>query len=140
MTKNGMFPSCSSTHCPWTSAVTSRVKLLITFHTVGGTPNQKHLHWTVHTRHLSMAAEHRIFHRNDRNCLYGFSFSIGFCPSVKQIAKHNGQTARTCLKSAANFQKDKMNNSSGVVSKKTFFWGMCFLVQNAILIKYGVTD
>lgn len=126
MTQNWMFPSCSSTCCPWTSDAASRVKLLITFHTAGSIPKQKHLHSTVPTRHLSMAVEHWIFPRNDSNCLYGFSFGIGFCPSVKQIAKHKGQTAHTCLKSAANFKNDKMNNSSGVLSPRRLFFGMCF--------------
>lgn len=101
MMKHWMFPSCSSTLCPWTSAAASRVKLLVTFHTARSIPKQKHLHSTVHTRHLSMAVEHWIF---PRNCLYAFSFGIGFYPSVKQIAKHNGQTAHTS-KISSKFSK-----------------------------------
>jgi hypothetical protein len=38
------------------------------------------------------------------------------------------------------FKKDKMNYSSGVMSPRRLFFGLCFLIQNAIPIKYGVTD
>ena len=67
-----------------------------------------------------MAVEHWIFPRNDRNCLYGFSFGIGFCPSAKQIAKQRANSSHVSNQQHI-FKKDKMNNSSGVMSPRLFF-------------------
>jgi hypothetical protein len=52
----------------------------------------------------------------------GFPFGTGFRPSVKQTAKHNKQTAHTVSNQWQIFDKDKINNSCGVLSPRILFF------------------